>query len=470
MKFKLSQPQAIYELGQRGNQEDSIYPPLGQATADDRLFIVCDGMGGHEHGEVASKVVVETISRYIKINCPPDSTFTDQMLTQALDAAYSQLNLQDRDETRTMGTTLTLLYFHRHGATVAHIGDSRIYHLRPGTGEILYISRDHSLVMDLYQAGEITFDEMHTHPKKNVITRAMQPGSQNRVRADVAHITDIKPGDYFYLCSDGMLEQMSDAQLLQLVSSPRFDEAKREELIKATELNRDNHSAYLIHVEQVELQPGDENLCGDEASTSCNAVNIYRRHENAGDVQENAGDVVVVDPAPDPAPPGPKDGKNQLVKRLKQLLIPLLILAILAFVCFAYYAVKDKEETRTTTTEQQTEDTEDRDDSVDGNSTSAKIADEQRNPSTENERATSQGTTHQTPPEEDHPKPATGSQHGEQRGGKGKDEGEIVDPQKIYETKRKESKKEKNRGDKQGSKNPVAEPNNENPQSELEEI
>ena len=76
-----------------------------------------------------------------------------------------------------MGTTLTLLYFACNGVTAAHIGDSRIYHIRPNVG-LLYQSRDHSLVYDLFQAGEISYEEMATFPQKNVITRAMSPGEE----------------------------------------------------------------------------------------------------------------------------------------------------------------------------------------------------------------------------------------------------------------------------------------------------
>lgn len=289
MKYKLHLPQAIYELGQRSNQEDNIFPALGHATSDDRLFIVCDGMGGHEHGEIASQAVVNVLSSYISQHHRPSEPFSDQLLTEALDQAYAELDHLDTSEVRKMGTTLTLLYLHRGGVTAAHIGDSRIYHLRPNEGEILYCSRDHSLVMDLYQAGEITREEMRTSPQKNVITRALSPGSDNRTRADIVHIANVKPGDYFYLCSDGMLEQMDDEELLALIADNTTDSEKRDALIQATANNTDNHSAYLIHVEAVENEPGDDSLLDDEQTTRFNAMKIYRERE-----ARDAKDVSVV--------------------------------------------------------------------------------------------------------------------------------------------------------------------------------
>lgn len=289
MKYSLFPPQAIYELGQRSNQEDNIYPAFGQATADDRLFIVCDGMGGHEHGEVASQAVVNVLSNYIAQHHHPSEPFSDQLLTKALDQAYAELDALDTDEVRKMGTTLTFILFHRGGVTAAHIGDSRIYHLRPNEGEILYCSRDHSLVMDLYQAGEITRDEMRTSPQKNVITRALSPGADNRTRADIVHITDVKPGDYFYLCSDGMLEQMDDDELLALLAYNTTDAEKCQALIQATVDNKDNHSAYLIRVESVQLEAGDDSLLNDEYTSRANVINLYRERE-----AQDAADVSVV--------------------------------------------------------------------------------------------------------------------------------------------------------------------------------
>lgn len=274
MNIKIYPPLAILEMGSRKNQEDFISPALGKATPDDRLFIVCDGMGGHEHGEVASSTFATALAKFFEANVSPDLVLPDSKLADAIACAYAALDGVDDGNFKKMGTTLTLVYIHRGGVTAAHIGDSRIYHIRPGKG-LLYLSRDHSLVYDLYQSGEISYDEMKTSNQKNIITRAVQPGEDNRVKPDIIHITDVQPGDYFYLCSDGMLEQMEDDELAQLLSSNCSDEDKCQQLIDATAANKDNHSAYLIHVESVTSEADDKLLGPNEEPTArCNALNI----------------------------------------------------------------------------------------------------------------------------------------------------------------------------------------------------
>ena len=288
MKIELHTPLSIYEIGKRPNQEDAL------AQWDNRLFVLCDGMGGHEKGEVASQTICQAICDWFSKNVKIEEPFTDDQLKLALAYAYDELDKKDDDSPKKMGTTLTLLYIHRQGVTAAHIGDSRIYHIR-STEDILYQSRDHSLVYDLYQSGEITFDEMATHPQKNVITRAMQPGEENRVKADIIHITDIKPGDYFYMCSDGMLEQMSNEELTTLLASDVTDEEKHQQLISATSENSDNHTAWIIHIKSVLSEEEDQTLVNEEPTARCNAMNIKPQPVvEAEDVITNEDDNVVL--------------------------------------------------------------------------------------------------------------------------------------------------------------------------------
>lgn len=267
MKFKIK-AYNLQELGQRTNQEDSLFPALGKSTSDDRLFVLCDGMGGHEKGEVASATVCETLSRVILSAWHPGEVLSDELFLQALSAAYDALDAKDNGEERKMGTTLTFLCLHASGATVAHIGDSRIYQLRPASkntsARIVFRTQDHSLVNDLVKIGEITEEEAKHHPQKNVITRAMQPCQEHRAKADIAHLTDILPGDYFYMCSDGMLEEASDENILNIITKPNAtDEQKLEMLRNVTEENKDNHTAHLIHIDKVE---GDVSIVSNEES------------------------------------------------------------------------------------------------------------------------------------------------------------------------------------------------------------
>lgn len=264
MKFKIK-AYNLQELGQRENQEDSLYPALGKQTDQDRLFILCDGMGGHEKGEVASSTVCDVISKTVLSIWNPNEPLTDEMFKTALDKAFDALDAKDNGEERKMGTTMTFLCLHANGVTVAHIGDSRVYQLRPkskkGPAQIVFRTQDHSLVNDLVKIGEITEEEAKHHPQKNVITRAMQPSQERRVKADIAHLTDVKPGDYFYMCSDGMLEQASDENILNIITKPdATNEQKIEILHGATDENRDNHTANIIYIENVIGVPVTQNV------------------------------------------------------------------------------------------------------------------------------------------------------------------------------------------------------------------
>ena len=287
MKISIYRPLSIHEIGQRPNQEDSI------AQWDNRLFVLCDGMGGHEKGEVASQTVCQSLVRWFEENIKDDS-FTDDQLHEAIEYAYTELDKYEDGSPRKMGTTLTLLYIHNRGVTAAHIGDSRIYHIRNDQeGVYHYISRDHSLAFDLFQSGEITYDEMISFPQKNIVTRAMTPGIINRTRPDVIHITDILPNDWFVLCSDGLLEGMSFIQLASTLVYPGsisdYKHKANRLINEVSQKRQDNYSAWLIQVIDVIKEEGDEELENEEPTARCNAINIIPKV-----IEANEDDVVIV--------------------------------------------------------------------------------------------------------------------------------------------------------------------------------
>ena len=125
MRIELYPPLSINEIGQRSNQEDSII------QWNNRLFVLCDGMGGHEKGEVASQTVCQSLVTWFEEHVNPDAPFTDDQLRSAIEYAYQQLDQYADGSPKQMGTTLTLLYLGNNGITAAHMGDSRIYHIRP---------------------------------------------------------------------------------------------------------------------------------------------------------------------------------------------------------------------------------------------------------------------------------------------------------------------------------------------------
>lgn len=254
MQIRLDFSQCIYEKGFRDTQEDSLYPLYNNLTTDNYFYIVCDGMGGHEHGEIASSTICEGMSQYILSHYDKSKEFTDEDFNHALDAAIEALDAKDTSNAlNRMGTTLAFLCFHPGGCFVAHIGDSRIYHIRPAVlNPILYVSHDHSLVYELYEKGVISYDEMKSSAQRNIITRAIIAHDMNRVSADIKNITDIQAGDYFYLCSDGMFENMEDDKLLRIICEKRFnDEQRCRALLAASHYSRDNHSAFLLHVKSI---------------------------------------------------------------------------------------------------------------------------------------------------------------------------------------------------------------------------
>lgn len=333
MKISLYPPLSIHEIGQRPNQEDSII------QWNNRLFVLCDGMGGHEKGEVASQTVCQSLVTWFEEHINPDDLFTDDKLREALEYAYQQLDKYADGNPKQMGTTLTLLYIHKQGVTAAHIGDSRIYHIRPEVG-VLYQSRDHSLVFDLFQAGEITYEEMANFPQKNMVTRAMTPGEDNRHRPDIIHITDIQPNDYLYICSDGMLEQMDNDQIVNLLSSRLTNEEKRNKLIELSKDNQDNHSAWIIQVKESIKEEGDERLVNEEPTARCNAINIIPADNGEADVQIiNEDDVVVVS-----EPPTPKKKQIPFLIWIKWIIAAILCLIVLVAACFVLFGNDKKDD------------------------------------------------------------------------------------------------------------------------------
>lgn len=233
---------SICETGKRSGQEDSIHPVQGGDAADCRTFIVCDGMGGHAHGEVASSAVCAAISGYFREH--PDGD-----VRQALDEAYDSLDSYGLEEDgKVMGTTLAMIHFTEEEALMVHIGDSRIYHIRPSERRIVSVSKDHSLVNELLDSGELTPEEAVSFRQKNVITRCMQPGRAARDYGEVRRTSDVAEGDVFYVCSDGMLETMTDREIVNVLSMDVSGDKMIKMIKTLTDDARDNHSCLLIRV------------------------------------------------------------------------------------------------------------------------------------------------------------------------------------------------------------------------------
>lgn len=254
MTIQITQPYSYTAQGMKPNQEDALFPLQGQASANTRVFMVCDGMGGHEHGEVASACVAETIGKATSAHPLCSTAEMIEVFNSALEETYRNLdNLDNSDSERRMGTTLTFLAICTDGVLVAHIGDSRIYQFRRGEG-VVFQTRDHSLVNDLIAAGELAPEDARTYPQRNVITRAIQPHQEYPAKATFKVITDIRKGDIFFLCCDGVLEKIDDDELCRILLSDKTAE-ERVAMIEdecGKRETRDNNTCYLLEIDHVE--------------------------------------------------------------------------------------------------------------------------------------------------------------------------------------------------------------------------
>ncbi|MDE6216086.1 protein phosphatase 2C domain-containing protein [Bacteroides sp.] len=253
----IRQPLSFTEIGQKDNQEDYIFPSL--ADEETRVFIMCDGMGGHDNGEVASMTAANALGNYLS-SC---SAIDIPVFETGLAKAYDALDNIDTNSLKKPGTTMTCLCLNEDNYLVAHIGDSRIYHIRPSLynfntkrGGILYQSSDHSLVNDLLKAGELTEDEAKDFPQKNIITRAMQPHLAKRYKADVYTFDDIQGGDYFFMCSDGILERLSNEALCEILAQDNLSDELKLAKIKSICENKtkDNYTCWLIPIDKTNVK------------------------------------------------------------------------------------------------------------------------------------------------------------------------------------------------------------------------
>jgi protein phosphatase len=219
----------------RGHNEDSF-------LVQDPVFAVCDGVGGHAAGEVASAIAVRTISQLA-----PD-TADDARLGAAIEEANSAIisaaqSGQGRDG---MGCTASAVVIDGSRMAVAHVGDSRVYLLSGGV--LVRITHDHSYVEELVDAGEITADEARVHPSRSIITRAL--GSDPDMYAD--HFTlDVHAGDRIIICSDGLSSMVPDAKIESVAISCATPQAAADTLVSAA-LEGGGHDNVTVIIVDVE--------------------------------------------------------------------------------------------------------------------------------------------------------------------------------------------------------------------------
>lgn len=213
--------------------------PMGNMP---NLFIVADGMGGHNAGDYASKCTVETVVGEIRNSFEKNPTI---IVKKAIDTANRKIReLAAADENLLgMGTTLVVATVIGKYLQVANVGDSRLYLV--GKHGIRQITRDHSLVEEMVRMGGIDRKAARNHPDKNIITRAI--GALDTVEIDFFH-EELTPGDIVLMCSDGLTNMLEDEEIESILKEPVAIEEKAGRLIEAANNNggKDNIAVIII--------------------------------------------------------------------------------------------------------------------------------------------------------------------------------------------------------------------------------
>jgi serine/threonine protein phosphatase PrpC len=294
MLLKLTAADKTDRGKQREQNEDTAYKRIESSENGDRgLFIVADGMGGYQAGEVASKLAVQKISEglrslfvpvdeqpTIKLNLhelgdttvelkpakeitptkvvkpqqtrklpdTPVSLAVERQLREAIEGANKAIlrHGEQHSAARGLGCTVTTALIQNETAYIANVGDSRTYLLR--NGELKALTKDHSLVARLVEAKQIEPDEVYSHPQRNLIYRSLGAGHKT-VEADVFQET-LQGGDTLLLCSDGLWEMVRPQDLVKALSTPASPQKICDTLIDLANANggEDNITAVVVHV------------------------------------------------------------------------------------------------------------------------------------------------------------------------------------------------------------------------------
>jgi PPM family protein phosphatase len=268
---------------QRATNEDSH-------LARSPVFVVADGMGGAQAGEVASQLAITHFADGIAEGGGQDAV---QALEAAVKAANAEIHtLSESDARRAgMGTTLTAAYVGQRQVSFAHVGDSRAYRLHDGRLE--RITEDHSLVEELLRQGRLTEEEAEEHPQRSIITRALGPEPDVEVDTFTSAAAD---GDIYLICSDGLTSMITDATVSEILGEAGDITTAAERLIAAAldAGGRDNVTVVLFRIEEL----GADELPETEALAPAPAATEAPALESTDEVP------IISEPAPAAAAPG----------------------------------------------------------------------------------------------------------------------------------------------------------------------
>ncbi|HEX2048933.1 MAG TPA: Stp1/IreP family PP2C-type Ser/Thr phosphatase, partial [Acidimicrobiales bacterium] len=311
--------------------------------ADERLFAVADGVGGHQAGEVASQTAVETLLRTFK-----EGEQTTEGLVAAVEAANHAVwqLAQGSREKRGMGTTLTALALVREDGeeqlALANVGDSRTYLLQQG--QLEQITLDHSLVEELVRDGKLSPAEAQTHPQRSIITRAL--GMEPVIQVDSWEITPYT-GDRILLCSDGLTNELSDERIASTLRQLADPQEAAHDLVRQARAAGGSDNITVVVVDVVDDDGRSERasaaLAGDTSTTAARPA-PPPTIESSMPEREPTGARVAAPPAPEPpsaqarrpqlgAPP-PETKSRRMTWR-----VVVFLVAVLAVLGAAVWAV-----------------------------------------------------------------------------------------------------------------------------------
>jgi len=248
---------AVTDVGRkRKGNEDSLF-----VNADQNLFVVADGMGGHAAGEVASKISVDAINEYVVLTAGDEEitwpfgldenmSYDGNRLKTAVRFANRKVleATKERAEYEGMATTVAAVLVDGDSANLAHVGDSRVYLVRGE--ELTQLTSDHSWVNEQIQSGVISADQARSHPLRNVVTRAL--GGKADLQVDM-QVHDIQPQDILLLCSDGLTTMIPDDEIARVMNEKQGDiEEAADALVDAANARggEDNITVVLLKFEE----------------------------------------------------------------------------------------------------------------------------------------------------------------------------------------------------------------------------
>ena len=238
------------DVGQkRKMNQDYVFASADPVGNLPNLFVVADGMGGHNAGDYASSHAVGTVVDEIR----QDADFNPiKVIRHAIESANTEIitQAQNDENLRGMGTTMVVATIVGHYAYVANVGDSRLYLVNQ---QILQVTKDHSLVQEMVRMGEINAEQARNHPDKNIITRAL--GAERTVDIDFFDLK-LEPGNVILMCSDGLSNMVEDSQIREIISDTEKNlEEKGKILISEANRNggKDNIAVVLVEIDNSEV-------------------------------------------------------------------------------------------------------------------------------------------------------------------------------------------------------------------------